>query len=305
MERRMKTIMILKGIPCSGKSTWAMNYLKKHPNEVKRVNKDELRWMLNGTIGDFEDEKIVLAIRDFTIEKALSSGFSVIVDDTNFKDKHFYAICDVAKRVGNIRVFEKFFRVDLKEALKRNATREHPVPESIIIGMFENNVKGKEVELRDLYFGFKGDYYTKIETVPGRESAIIVDVDGSLALNLKGRDYFDLDHCDEDTLNSTVADIVRLYFKNNHMVLVMSGREEAARAVTEKWLNKYDVPFHHLFMRETGDTRSDTIVKKEMFDSFIKDKFNVLFAIDDRKKVCRMYRGDLNIPVLQLDDVDF
>jgi hypothetical protein len=58
-------------------------------------------------------------------------------------------------------------------------------------------------------------------------------------------------------------------------------------------------------MRADGDSRGDVIVKKEIYDLFIKGKYNVMLAIDDRKKVCRFWREDLGIPVLQLDDVDF
>jgi predicted kinase len=305
----MQTVFVLKGLPCSGKSTWALDYLRKHPDQVKRVGKDFLRTMLDGSNGNFDEEKMVLSIRDFVIEKALSEHFDVIVDDTNFKDKHFYAICAAAKRVGNVRVFEKYFEVSLKDSLARNKTREHPVPENVITKMFESNVQGKHIELRDLYFGPKGEFYKeenlKARMEAGLPKAIIVDIDGTLALNFSMRDYYDTERIDEDSLNITIADLVRMYERNDYFIILVSGRESAARVKTSEWLIKYGVPFDCLLMRADGDSRGDVIVKKEIYDLFIKSKYNVMLAIDDRKKVCRFWREDLGIPVLQLDDVDF
>ena len=43
----MQKIIILKGIPASGKSTFAKEYIQTNPN-FRRVNRDELRTMHNG-----------------------------------------------------------------------------------------------------------------------------------------------------------------------------------------------------------------------------------------------------------------
>lgn len=304
----LQTVIILKGLPGSGKSTWALDYLRKHP-DFKRVNKDLLRTMLDGTVGDFQEEKMVLSIRDFCIEKALCKHFNVIVDDTNFKDAHYFAICDAAKRVGNVRVFEKYFDISLKDALARNKERPHPVPESIITKMWETNIKGKHVELRDVYFGAKQEFLReenlKARMEPELGEAIIVDLDGTLALNFTLRDYYDLDRLDEDTLNVIVSELIELYSGAGYFVLLVSGRDDQGQVKTEEWLNRYNISYDHLFMRAAGDTRNDTIVKREIYDQQIKGKYNVRLAIDDRKKVCRMWKEIYGIPVLQLDDVDF
>ena len=58
-------------------------------------------------------------------------------------------------------------------------------------------------------------------------------------------------------------------------------------------------------MRATGDKRKDTIVKKEIWDNHIYGKYNVFLAIDDRPSVVRMWRQDVGIPVLQVNDIEF
>ena len=47
------------------------------------------------------------------------------------------------------------------------------------------------------------------------------------------------------------------------------------------------IKYDYLFMRKTGDKRKDSEVKSEIYFTNIHYKFNVLFAIDDRKQVKR------------------
>ena len=39
-------VIICRGIPASGKSTWAKQFINEHPNYI-RVNKDDIRAMMN------------------------------------------------------------------------------------------------------------------------------------------------------------------------------------------------------------------------------------------------------------------
>jgi hypothetical protein len=45
-------------------------------------------------------------------------------------------------------------------------------------------------------------------------------------------------------------------------------------------------------MRNTGDKRSDVIVKKEMYEALVKGQYNVLAVFDDRPKVIRMWKDE-------------
>lgn len=47
-----------------------------------------------------------------------------------------------------------------------------------------------------------------------------------------------------------------------------------------------------LHMRDDKDYRDDTVIKKELYEQHIKGKYNVLFVIDDRKKVVDMWRNE-------------
>jgi adenylate cyclase class IV len=57
-------------------------------------------------------------------------------------------------------------------------------------------------------------------------------------------------------------------------------------------------------MRKTGDNRPDNIVKKEIFDSNIKNNYYIEFVLDDRNKVVKMWR-ELGLTCLQVADGNF
>ncbi|MBO4541479.1 MAG: ATP-binding protein [Bacilli bacterium] len=54
----MKTLILLSGIPGSGKSTWAKAYLEQHPN-THIVSSDGIRLRLFGAFQAFDDERLV------------------------------------------------------------------------------------------------------------------------------------------------------------------------------------------------------------------------------------------------------
>ena len=43
----MLTVTLTKGLPGSGKSTWAKQIIDENPSFFKRINKDDLRAMLD------------------------------------------------------------------------------------------------------------------------------------------------------------------------------------------------------------------------------------------------------------------
>lgn len=133
--------------------------------------------------------------------------------------------------------------------------------------------------------------------------AIIVDVDGTLALR-GDRSPYDWSKVGLDTVNEPIADIVRAYDLRSVFVLVVSGRDGSCVNATGAWLRRYDIPFDRLFMRPAGNTEKDSIIKKRIFDDMIRDKFDVLFVLDDRNQVVEMWRS-LGLVCLQVAPGNF
>jgi predicted kinase len=83
-----QTLYITIGLPASGKSTWAKKLVHDNPGQYKRVNKDDLRAMLDVSHFTNGNEQFVMDTQMFIISEALKQGKNVIVDDTNLSFKH-------------------------------------------------------------------------------------------------------------------------------------------------------------------------------------------------------------------------
>lgn len=293
----MRIIWVLMGLPAAGKSFWSSEEMRKYPSRYKRVNKDLLRAMLDYSVHTGENEGFVDDIRDHAVELALVKGYDVIVDDTNFNEKHYLAICDIARRIGDVHVMEKFFSIPLKEALARNAARPNPIPEDAIINMHDRYIAHKMVSVKDEYFPpAQHEYRRQIATA--KEKCVIVDVDGTLAHKSPDRGFYDYDKVDQDTLNEDVAALVR-DLSERFAIVIVSGRDEICYEVTKLWLDVHSIPYKQIYMRKNGDSRKDAIIKKEIYDTYIDPHYHAVYAVDDRISICTLWRS-LGICCLQV-----
>ena len=123
------------------------------------------------------------------------------------------------------------------------------------------------------------------------QKAIICDIDGTLSLKHDGRTWYDASTSDLDKPNKPVLALLRLIQEANWhglnseqdcQIIFVSGRQEKDREPTEKFLKKHMLHGYPLFMRETGDSKPDTIVKMNIYKENIKGKYDILFVLDDR-----------------------
>ena len=136
------------------------------------------------------------------------------------------------------------------------------------------------------------------------ENAIICDIDGTLA-DLGKRHPFDFGNVDKDSVKHATAELVRILHRAGYVIILFSGRDDSAKAMTTAWLEANEVPFDQLHMRRTGDRRKDSIVKRQMYEKTVQGKYDVLFVLDDRNQVVDMWRKELNLPCFQVDYGDF
>jgi len=84
----MTEFIVTIGLPASGKSTLAKQLVRDSDGTMKRVNRDDLRAMLDcGTPWHSGKEVWVKAFQRHMIERLLSNGFDVICDDTNLDEE--------------------------------------------------------------------------------------------------------------------------------------------------------------------------------------------------------------------------
>src|SRR3990167_7915896 len=123
----MKKIILTKGLPASGKSTWAKKLLEEFPSLYKRINKDDLRKMLDDSKWSKQNERFVLRTRNVLVETALEEGFNVIIDDTNFNPIHEEIMHKIAEKYPDVQVEVKFFDTQLAECIARDRVRAESV----------------------------------------------------------------------------------------------------------------------------------------------------------------------------------
>lgn len=298
----MQTVLILKGLPASGKSTYAKS-LSISP-AWKRVNKDDLRAMLDDSVWSKQNEKFIIQVRNDLIGMILAEGKSVVVDDTNLHPKHEQEIRDLVAHMPNVKVETKFFEVDVEVAIKRDLQRPVSVGEKVI---------------RRMYRDFLAPAPPVIARNPNLPDCVLVDLDGTMAL-IHDRNPYDASKCEQDIPNTPVVNHVKdlLYltkhtFSNHTKVIFMSGRSSEFRRETLAWLfeqgfnvseDESSIYTQNLFMRAEKDTRQDSIVKEELYRKYIEGKYNVKYALDDRNQVVDMWRS-LGLTVFQVALGDF
>jgi predicted kinase len=293
----MKKLLILRGLPASGKSTYAKNILTENPHVWKRLNKDELRAMLDNSVHSNPNEKFVERVRDFMLVEALKEGKHVVIDDTNLSDRPIERIKQVVqqymKESGDVVKIEiKSFDTTLEECLERDEKREKKVGRDVIMRMYKQHILKDE----------RGPHYQEQDdTLP---PAILCDLDGTLAI-MHDRSPFDAKRCETDLLNIPVAEIVKTYHEKGVKIILMSGREDNARSQTMNWLSYNKIPYNALYMRTSGDSRKDSVVKKELYEAHVKGQFFVQFVLDDRNQVVDLWRLELGLPCLQVNYGDF
>lgn len=271
----MRRITILKGLPASGKSTYAKRLLDKFPGCYKRINKDEIRAMLDNGKWSKSNEKFVLEVRDCLISMALQEGKHVIVDDTNFAPKHEERIRQLVNNSAGVEV--KFFDTPLEECISRDLARSNSVGEKVI---------------RDMYNQYLKPEPKKIEWDESLASCIIVDIDGTVA-KMNGRGPYDFEKVGEDLPNTPILRILIAWYLANPSspILFVSGRGEEYRKQTEEWLAQYVPKYEKLFMRPAGNKEKDSLIKERIFEQEIRGKYNVHFVLDDRTRIVEIGRA--------------
>lgn len=279
-----------KGLPGSGKSTWAEAFvLRQEAGSVVRVNRDLIRTMLHADRWKGQKtEATTVAARDMLIGLAMQARLGVISDDTNLDPKLETHFRQLAERYLYDFEIVDFTEIPVKTCIERDLKRPRSVGEKVI----------KQMSTRYLEKPFE-----LAAPDPKLPWAIIVDIDGTLA-HMVDRSPYDYQLVDTDVVDDVVTELVLSAVDAGYSIIVCSGRDDVCREDTENWLRRHRVPFSELLMRVTGDKRKDSIVKSEIFDSNIAGKYNVRYVLDDRDQVVEMWR-QRGLKVLQCAPGDF
>lgn len=300
----MAELLITRGLPASGKTTFAKKWVEEYPDRRARVNRDSIResvFFQHGVLTP-ELESQVSRIQRNAVEKLLDAGYSVIVDDMHLRSKYVREWLAVAReKRASVSVIDHFLAVPADECVERDQARiargERGVTGDVIMGLarkFGNLNPGDVFELT----AEENEYTYDPDT--SKPKAWMVDLDGTLAL-MQNRGPFEWHRVGEDALNTPVHALLEGIRSSGYKVVAMSGRDAVCRPQTEEWLDRHGVEHDELFMRAEGDIRNDAIVKLELFREHVAPNYHVIGALDDRPRVCRMWRS-IGVFVAQVAD---
>lgn len=298
-------ITITRGLPGSGKSTWADDIVKMLSNFVK-VERDQMRQLHFKQYGKLtkEQEEQVTRTQEALVRTYIAAGVNVIVSDTNLPDRSVKRWQKIALELGVDYHVEDFRHVPLEKVFENNEKRIGTgwntgkyVPEAVIRDMHQRLIKGKDLTLEVTYtppVELEIEPYEQPDFETEHE-AVIFDIDGTLAI-MGDRSPYDPSKYHLDTLNVDVHESLLAHFKLGRHIIIVSGRDEAFKSETIAWLQANDVQWDRLYMRPTenrkdGKKTEDSIIKYNLFNKHIRDEqYKILGVYDDRHRVLRMWR---------------
>lgn len=296
MKNENLKILILVGIPASGKSTWSSDYVRRNPDWV-RVNRDDFRKMLkNEQVCEPKIEDMVTDLMKATITKCLMRKLNVIIDNTNLKQKYINDFIETFKYDADIdyRVFD----ISIDKAIERDNNRAAKVGEGVIKKMYKDfKVLMDSFDFQPVKKQRPPEFILPNENKD--KQAIIVDLDGTLSILLK-RSPYDFDKVMEDRCNWIIREQINFHKTAGRTIIISSGRSDICREETEMWLEYHNVNYDMLLMRKDGDFRKDVIVKREMYENEIVNKYNVICVYDDRISVVNGWK-DLGLFVFDVN----
>ena len=305
-----RKFIFCQGIPASGKSTWAKEWVGQNEYSRVRINRDDIRNMLGvywlkDPVARAHRENYITQIERAAIKNALMVGYDIVSDNMNLNPEFYHQtmdfVNDVCTKYSIPYKYEfefKMFDVPVEECIRRDKTRQNPIGESAIREVW------KKYRNQIIQNGIKRLIdRQKEQNDPNKIDAIILDMDATLCFNDSGRPFYGNgaeQGVDKDLPNQYIVELAQLYKKQGFEIIILTGREgtREMRDGTEKWLKDHNVEYDFLIMRPIGSFLKGDEQKKQLYKKHIEPEYNVHLVIDDSQKCVDMWR-ELGLVCLQ------
>lgn len=294
----MPIIHMLKGLPASGKSTYAKQLIKDNEDNMcwVRLNNDDLSQMLFGSSFVKKSGELLEVCRKQLLNTLMVKGKNIIIDNTNLTEARQLEletlIAEHNLREGPYKyklTIKDFTDVSIYDCLKRNKLRENPIPERVICDMYNQHVVKQPKVNEELQL----------------PSCIVVDIDGTIADCTGIRNPYDTAGADRDLPIKNIISLIKVYITQGHKLIFLTGRDEKHRALTVSWLKQVamfsgdDLSLTELVTKEgfgllmrpdNLKTTSAALFKQTILLTEILPKFNVTHWFEDKLDCVEMAR---------------
>lgn len=142
-----------------------------------------------------------------------------------------------------------------------------------------------------------------------KKRAIIVDMDGTICMNITGRPWYGKGAAEGmllDEPRSNLIGMIKSYCNQyNVELLILTGRHKGAEEeATLKWLYKNLLYPNKIFSRDLKDSSKTTVYKEKVYEEMIKPYYNVVMVFEDNNSCVQMFR-DKGLLVLQPQNSEY
>lgn len=130
----MNKLIMLIGLPASGKSTWSSKYMECHEN-TELVSSDSIREEVFGNVNDQKHNGEVFNIVHKRVVSAIKNGRDVVLDSTNLSRKRRIGFL---KSIPDCSAEAIIFAIPFEFCCKRNAARDRVVPQVAMDRMYRS-----------------------------------------------------------------------------------------------------------------------------------------------------------------------
>ncbi|MBE6156944.1 MAG: hypothetical protein E7161_04310 [Firmicutes bacterium] len=273
----MRTLIILRGSPASGKSTW----VKEMGLENYTLSADSIRLLVespiivadkNHRVISQKNDNYVWQLLFELLEKRMSRGEFVIIDATHSRSSDFSRYNKLCERYRYRRYFVDFSDVSLEECKRRNLQREDykRVPENVIDKMYSRlRTQGKTSGWVKVD---KNNFWNEV-------GMKLLDLNHYERVNVFGdihgcydplKEYFEKYPFNENEMYIFCGDYIDRGLQNKEtleFLMSISNRKNVLflEGNHEKWINYYSLD-------EIENIKSNTFLKKTMVEILDLDK---------------------------------
>ena len=305
----MSKLLMLSGLPASGKSTYAEEKLKEWGNGI-RLNKDLLRKMLHFDKFTGRNEGLTNYAEMALARYYLAHNVNVIVDDTNLGETHRQRWLGLSKEC-NAKWETHRMGTSMQECIDRDIARPNPVGTDVIRRMalqYQLNPKPEKGFILCDIDGTVADcshrlHFVKLpryEFENKDDSCNLINCDIAVYHSHKAdwKSFYANVH--NDPPRTEIIQQIRKHFIFGYTIVFTSGRPEDYKKETIDWLERHvGLAEYYLLMRRAGDSREDSVVKQDILKTYFPDKSVIKKVYDDRPRVIRMWQEE----GLEVEDV--
>lgn len=144
----MKKLLVLRGLPASGKSTYAIKWVNEDPEHRLRISQDSIRMMfgkywLEDKVQLKKRESITNNINIELLKQCMFNQFDIVLDNMNLNTRTLSSIEDYVSyfnmKFVDLKAYKieyKFFKEPLNVLINRDSKRDKSVGADVITNLY-------------------------------------------------------------------------------------------------------------------------------------------------------------------------